>query len=228
MNVTLIITRFDPERDTEHHEQVFRLRAQPVERMLDLLERVRDTQDPTLAFRSGCGQGACGSDAMSINGRNQLACRVRVGDLKSREIHVGPLPGFHVLRDLVVDLEPFHDHNRRVWAALEEDGLAGSSEGLISPESTLLVDRLGSCLFCGACTSACPVFRLQPAYLGPAALIQAWPAMMLDERRGKVELVGLLDQWEGVWGCRSSAACNEACPQGIPITRLLAEIKRAL
>jgi succinate dehydrogenase / fumarate reductase, iron-sulfur subunit len=230
MNVTLIISRFDPDRDQAPHEQVFRLQAEADVRVLDLLEWVRDRQDPTLAFRSCCSQGACGSDAMRINGRNRLACRTRVNDLKTREIRITPLPGFRVIRDLLVDLEPFLDRYREVLGALaedEQDRLPGETT-VVKTEVCIPFNQLGSCIFCAVCTSACPVFRIQPGYLGPAALVQAWPALLFGGNGGQAGLARVVDRVEGAWGCRTAAACSESCPQGIPLTRLLTEIKQSL
>src|SRR5678809_961765 len=106
MQVDLRILRYDPERDTKPHEERYTVEAGPMDRVLDLLHKVKYEQDGTLTFRRSCAHGVCGSDAMLINGRNRLACKIRVDQL-GRKITVAPLPGLPLVKDLVVDMEAF-------------------------------------------------------------------------------------------------------------------------
>ena len=110
MNITLKIFRFHPERDTSPHYETFTFDVDPTERILDLLEHVRGFIDGSLAFRRSCAHGVCGSDAMRINGRNYLACKVLVRDLGTHSITVEPLLGLRVIKDLIVDMDPFFEH----------------------------------------------------------------------------------------------------------------------
>ena len=81
MAVTLRIERFDPTADSKPHLETYEVDAEPTDRVLDLLNRVKWYRDGTLTYRRSCGQGICGSDAMRINGRNRLACKVLVKDM---------------------------------------------------------------------------------------------------------------------------------------------------
>ena len=102
-----------------------------MDRVLSLLHAVKDEQDGTLTFRRSCGHGICGSDAMLINGRNRLACKIRVDQL-GRKISVAPLPGLPVVKDLVVDMEGFFAKYRSVMPFLVADSPAPARERLQS------------------------------------------------------------------------------------------------
>src|SRR6476659_579680 len=117
MQVDLRILRYDPERDTKPHEERYTVEAGPMDRVLDLLHKVKYEQDGTLTFRRSCAHGVCGSDAMLINGRNRLACKIRVDQL-GRKISVAPLPGLTVIKDLVVDMDDFFAKYRSVMPYL--------------------------------------------------------------------------------------------------------------
>ena len=93
MHINLKVFRFDPETEKAPHYDTFELEAEPTDRVLDLLEKVRGEHDGTLAFRRSCAHGVCGSDAMRINGKNALACKVLVRDLNSDHITIEPLLG---------------------------------------------------------------------------------------------------------------------------------------
>ena len=93
MLTELRILRYDPENDTKPHQESYRVQAEPMDRVLDLLHKVKDEQDGTLTFRRSCGHGVCGSDAMLINGRNRLACKIRVDQLGGNGSRWRPCPG---------------------------------------------------------------------------------------------------------------------------------------
>src|SRR3989337_2039287 len=109
MQVKLHIRRYNPERDTRPHLETYAVEAEPSEQVLDLLARVKAYHDGSLAYRRSCGHGVCGSDAVRINGFNRLACKVLVQDVGD-DVTVEPLLGMRVLKDLIVDLEPFFAH----------------------------------------------------------------------------------------------------------------------
>ena len=119
--VTLKIFRFNPEKDKKSHYESYELECEPNDRVLDLLERVKGYHDGSLSFRRSCAHGVCGSDAMRINGRNYLACKVLVRDLKAKKITIEPLLGMKVIKDLIVDMEPFFEHFRSVMPYLIND-----------------------------------------------------------------------------------------------------------
>ena len=85
------------------------LEADPDERILDLLHKVKWFDDGSLAFRRSCAHGVCGSDAMVVNGENMLACQVLVKEV-STPIKIEPIRGLPVIKDLVVNMDSFFGH----------------------------------------------------------------------------------------------------------------------
>jgi succinate dehydrogenase / fumarate reductase iron-sulfur subunit len=173
MQVTLKIFRYNPEDGRKKHYYTFTLEAEPSERILDLLERVKGTQDRTLGFRRSCAHGICGSDAIRINGVNRLACKVLVQDLKSPRVVIEPILGLPVEKDLIVDMEPFFDHYRSVMPYFVNDDPPPKKERLQSPEERERFDDTTKCILCAACTTSCPSFWVNGEYVGPSAIVNA-------------------------------------------------------
>ena len=121
MHVTLKVFRFNPEVDKKWHYETYKIEAAPTDTVLDLLGKVKGYQDGTLSFRRSCAHGVCGSDAMRINGHNALACKVLIRDLKTDQITIEPLLGLRVLKDLIVDVDPFFENYRSVLPYLIND-----------------------------------------------------------------------------------------------------------
>jgi len=149
MKVTLKIFRFNPEKDKKSHYESYELECEPVDRVLDLLEHVKGYYDGTLSFRRSCAHGVCGSDAMRINGRNYLACKALVRDLHATKITVEPLLGLKVIKDLIVDMEPFFENYRSVMPYLVNDDPEPSPASvcsLLSSGSASMTPPSASCV----------------------------------------------------------------------------------
>ncbi len=172
MNVKVKIRRFNPEKDRKPYWAEYTLDAQPWDRVVDVLVSIKEDQDGTLTFRRSCAHGICGSDAMVINGRNCLACKVLVKDLGKR-IVVEPIRGLPVIKDLTVDMEPFFRHYRSIKPFLINDEPPPYTERLQSIEARERFDDTTKCILCAACTTSCPSFWASDSYLGPAAIVQA-------------------------------------------------------
>ena len=230
MNIILKIYRFHPEKDKSPHYDTFTFDVDPTERVLDLLEHVRGFIDGSLAFRRSCAHGVCGSDAMRINGRNYLACKVLVRDLGTSSITVEPLLGLKVIKDLIVDMDPFFENYYRVQPFLiNEDPLpADGKERLQSPEERERFDDTTKCILCAACTTSCPSFWANEKYVGPAAIVAAHRFIYDSRDQGAAERLSRLNAQYGVWRCRTAFNCTEACPREIHITRAIAEVKHAI
>jgi succinate dehydrogenase iron-sulfur subunit len=229
MKVDLRILRFDPERDTAPHWETYGLDADPMDRVLDLLHRIKWEQDPTLTFRRSCGHGICGSDAMLINGRNRLACKIRIDQLGRGRISVAPLPGLPVVKDLVVDMEGFFEKYRSVQPYLvADDRPAPPRERLQSPADRARFDDTTKCILCAACTSSCPSFWAKPEYVGPAAIVNAHRFVFDSRDDGGDERLQILADKDGVWRCRTIFNCTDACPRGIHITQAILEVSAAI
>ncbi|HXF06507.1 MAG TPA: succinate dehydrogenase iron-sulfur subunit [Blastocatellia bacterium] len=227
MKVHVRVKRFQPEKDAAPYWAEYEVEVEPVDRVLDALEYIKWYQDGTLTFRRSCAHGICGSDAMIINGRNRLACKVLVKDL-GQHITVEPLRGFRVIKDLVVDMEAFFAKYRAIKPYLINDEPAPEKERLQSPEERARFDDTTKCILCAACTTSCPSFWANSEYIGPAAIVNAHRFIFDSRDRGGLQRLDILTEKTGVWRCRTIFNCVEACPRGIDVTRAIAEVKRAL
>jgi succinate dehydrogenase / fumarate reductase iron-sulfur subunit len=227
MQVDLRIQRFDPERDKAPHWESYVVESEPMDRVLDLLHRVKWEHDGRLTFRRSCAHGVCGSDAMMINGRNRLACKIRVDQL-GRKISVAPLPGMPVIKDLVVDMDDFFAKYRSVMPFLQADSPEPERERIQSPEDRERYDDTTKCILCAACTSSCPSFWATPSYVGPAAIVNAH-RFIFDSRDDHADdRLEILADKDGVWRCRTIFNCVDACPRGINITGAILEVSQAV
>ena len=228
IDVELRIMRFDPERDEKPHFEDFKVRCEPTERLLDALHKVKWYSDASLALRRSCGHGICGSDAMLINGENALACKVLVKDLK-QPIRVEPIRGLPVIKDLVVDMEPFFEGYLAVkpWLITDDREREPERERIQSPEDRERFDDTTKCILCAACTTSCPIFWADEGYVGPAAIVNAHRFIFDSRDSGGRERLEILSQKSGVYKCRTAFNCTTACPRGIKVTRAIQEVKQA-
>ena len=226
--VTLFIRRFDPETDQEPRWVDYDVEMYSTDRVLDALHKVKWELDGSLTFRRSCAHGVCGSDAMRINGRNRLACKTLIKDLDiTQPIYIEPIKGLPVEKDLVVDMNPFYDAYKSVNPFLIASDKP-KAERLQSPEDRARYDDTTKCILCAACTTSCPVFWTDGQYFGPAAIVNAH-RFIFDSRDEAAELrLDILNDKEGVWRCRTTFNCTEACPRGIEVTKAIAEVKQAV
>ncbi len=228
--VTMIVRRFDPEVDEEPRWVDYDLEMHGTDRVLDALHKIKWEIDGSLAFRRSCAHGVCGSDAMRINGRNRLACKTLLKDLDvSKPIYVEALKGLPLEKDLIVDMEPFFDSYRDIQpflmaASKPKDG----KERLQSAEQRERFDDTTKCILCAACTSSCPVFWTDGQYFGPAAIVNAHRFIFDSRDEGSQVRMDILNDKEGVWRCRTTFNCTDACPRGIQVTQAIAEVKQAI
>jgi succinate dehydrogenase / fumarate reductase iron-sulfur subunit len=228
MQVTLKILRFNPEQDRKPHYESYQVEAEPTDRVLDLLEYVKGHLDGSLSFRRSCAHGVCGSDAMRINGSNRLACKVLVKDLGSKKITVEPLLGMRIIKDMIVDMEPFFEHYRSVLPYLINNDPPPSQERLQSPQQRERFDDTTKCILCAACTTSCPSFWANEQYVGPAAIVNAHRFIFDSRDQGAAERLKILSDQFGVFRCHTIFNCTEACPRDIQITQAIGEVKRAI
>ncbi|MGN6204210.1 succinate dehydrogenase iron-sulfur subunit [Humibacter sp.] len=228
--VTLIVRRFDPDVDTEPHWQDFDVEVYPTDRVLDALHKIKWEQDGSLTFRRSCAHGVCGSDAMRINGRNRLACKTLIKDLDvQKPIYVEAIKGLPLEKDLVVDMEPFFASYREVQPFLQANSAPPEGkERIQSVADRARFDDTTKCILCAACTSSCPVFWTDGQYFGPAAIVNAH-RFIFDSRDDAAQVrLDILNDKEGVWRCRTTFNCTDACPRGIQVTQAIAEVKQAI
>jgi succinate dehydrogenase / fumarate reductase iron-sulfur subunit len=227
MKVRVKIRRFNPEKDEKPWWGEYEIEAEATDRVLDILHSIKDYVDGSLAFRRSCGHGICGSDAVRINGRNMLACKVLVQDLGT-DITVEPLLSLPVIKDLIVDMEPFFEKYRSVLPFLVNNDPLPPHERLQSVEDRALFDDTTKCILCAACTTSCPSFWANEAYVGPASIVQAHRFIFDSRDQATQERLEILNEREGVWRCRTVFNCVEACPRDIDVTRAIGEVKKAI
>jgi succinate dehydrogenase iron-sulfur subunit len=230
ITVTFRIRRFNPEVAAEASWQDFQLEIDPKERVLDGLHKIKWEVDGTLTFRRSCAHGICGSDAMRINGKNRLACKTLIKDINpGKPITIEPIKGLTVLKDLVVDMEPFFQAYRDVMPFLiTKETNEPTRERLQSAADRERFDDTTKCILCAACTSSCPVFWTDGQYFGPAAIVNAHRFIFDSRDDGGEQRLEILNDRDGVWRCRTTFNCTDACPRGIEVTKAIAEVKRAL
>jgi succinate dehydrogenase / fumarate reductase iron-sulfur subunit len=229
MKVHLKIKRFNPEKDAKPYWAEYDVDVEPTDRVLDALHQVKWYQDGTFNVRRSCAHGVCGSDAVRINGQNRLACKVLIQDVGAN-ITVEPILGMKVIKDLIVDMEPFFEHYKSVMpyfvndSPLPEDG----RERLQSIADRERFDEGTKCILCACCTTSCPSFWASGDYVGPAAVVQAHRFIFDSRDTAAAQRLEVLNQQFGVWRCRTAFNCTNACPREIPVTQLIGEVKKAL
>ena len=226
--LTLRIRRYNPElRGEESWWDEFAIEIDPDDRLLDALHQVKWYHDGTLALRRSCAHGVCGSDAMMINGRNALACKVIVKDVAPK-VTVEPIRGLPVLKDLIVDMEPFFQGYEAVLPYLINDAGEPRRERLQSPEERARFDDTTKCILCAACTTSCPIFWGDEEYVGPAAIVNAHRFVYDSRDQGARERLQILSERTGVFRCRTTFNCTDACPRGIEVTKAIQDVKRTI
>lgn len=229
MQLKLKIFRFDPERDEKPYYQTYEIEADPMDRLLDCLNRIRWEKDPTLSFRMSCGHGICGSDGMRINGICGLSCQKLVKIFKE-EVLIEPLPVFRVVKDLIVDLDPFFEKYNSLKPHLITKTSPPHEEKRQAPEEHKIFQEAIRCILCACCTASCPVNQNKETegYVGPAALVRAFRYLFDSRDEASTERITLLDQKDGVWGCQTRWKCTEVCPKEIPVTKQIGQIKKLI
>ena len=224
--VTLKVFRYNPEVDQKFHYETYTFDAEETDRILDLLEHVKGYIDGTLSFRRSCAHGVCGSDAMRINGKNSLACKTLVRDVGTT-ISVEPILGLKVVKDLIVDMEPFFDNYKKMlpWLINDSPLPADGRERLQSPEQRARFDDTTKCILCAACTTSCPSFWASDEYYGPAALVAAHRFIYDSRDEGAVERMHVITETNGLARCHTIYNCTNACPRDIQITKAIGELK---
>ncbi len=221
------ILRYNPDVDRKPHWEEFKVEAEPTDRVIDVLHKIKWYQDGTLAVRRSCVHGVCGSDAMVINGRNALACKVLMKNAGST-VTLEPIRGFRVIKDLVVDMEPFFEKYRSILPYFINDDPPPARERYQSQEDRARFDDTTKCILCAACTTSCPSFWANRNYVGPAAIVQAHRFIFDSRDQGWRERLRILADRDGVWRCRSIFNCVQACPREINIKKAIAEVQEAI
>lgn len=217
------VKRFDPETNrSEFQEYEFPYRKGMT--VLDGLWHIVDHLDGSLGFRYACRGSVCGSCAMQINGETRLACETQISTLLPGAIELEPLGHMTVIRDLIVDMEPFFAKYTSIKPYLiqlrEHD-----RENLQSAREREKIKYAVNCILCASCHSACPITWHHDEYVGPAALSAA-QRFVFDSRNEKSEeLLKNINNVEGVDGCKKISRCTVVCPKAVAPSERIQELK---
>ena len=232
MQATIRVKRHDPEtmQPGESRWDDFGLDLHPQSTVLDALIEVRENQDPTLALRCACRASICGSCGMRVNGEAKLVCKTRLAEIVSDDepVVVEPMGNQGIIKDLVVDLDPFFDKVKQVNPYLQSDSEPDAGEFIASNDSMVNLLTAMNCIMCGACVSDCTVLEVDSNFIGPAALAKAWRFVEDPRDDGRSDrLQELNDEDGGIWDCTRCFMCVEVCPKDVaPMTRIM-ELREA-
>jgi fumarate reductase (CoM/CoB) subunit B len=218
--VKLKVFRYDPTNEEKSHYEVYSVPWRQGLTVLDALNYIKEEIDSSLSFRQGCRSAICGSCALRVDKRGSLACRTQItGQMATNYIIIDPLNHFKVIKDLVVDLEPFYDRIKQIQPYLVRDNTAPVTERemIIPPEALKEAKSLSKCILCGSCYSDCNTLDVENTFCGPAALIKAlrFAADPRDKNEGRLAQAIEL----GLYKCPVDQECEFACPKEIDIRR---------
>jgi len=228
-SIDLKVYRYDPDVDARPYIQDMRVPLGHDDKMLlDVLVRIKSDHDDTLSFRRSCREGVCGSDAMNINGKNGLACITNIREV-TQPIVLRPLPGFPVVRDLVVDLTLFWKQFHSIKPYLINDSIPPDKERLQFPEEREQLDGLYDCILCACCSSSCPSYWWNPdKFVGPAGLLQAYRFMSDSRDTALAERLDNVSDAYRLFRCRTIMNCVDVCPKGLNPARAISNIRDLL
>ncbi len=228
MRIQLTILRFNPEKDVRSHPVEYCVEAGRGTTVLSALLNIKSETDGTLTFRSSCRASICGSDLMQINGTQKLACRTSVLEELDRhgQLVIGPMKNMPLIKDLVVDMDPFWEKIRALKPYVVSDDNQPRSSA--APLKTIQDDlhNADACIMCGACLSACNSFEASADFLGPAALAKSY-RFQVDPRDtiGKDRLAALQEE-NGIWDCVRCVYCVQVCPKDVQPMEQIIRLRR--
>jgi len=211
------IQRYRPEVEDEPTWENYDVECRPEWMILDALNHIKDQVDGTLSYRWACRMGVCGSCGMMVNGQPVLTCATYVSAVLPGTVRVEPLRGFPVIRDLVGDITDFVEKLRRVkpWIVREEERPLDEGEYLQTPEQLDEYKQYSMCINCMLCYSACPIYELEPDFIGPAAIALAQRYNHDSRDEGSNERMDVISQEDGIWSCTFVGECSVVCPKNV-------------
>jgi fumarate reductase iron-sulfur subunit len=230
--LTFHIFRYNPQDPSSRpHLQDFSLEETDSLTLFIALNQIREEQDPSLQFDFCCRAGICGSCAMLINGRPDLACHTKTKDLPE-EITLLPLPVFKLIGDLSVDTGSwFRSMNEKVesWVHTDKVFDPEAREERMDNRLAEEIYELERCIECGCCVAACGTANMRPDFIGAVALNRIARFMMdpRDQRTDK-EYFEVVGTDEGIFGCMGLLGCEDVCPKDLPLQDQLGMIRRKM
>lgn len=223
------ILRSDSRKDQTPYFAHYQVVAKRGMTVLEALLKIQEEQDSTLAFRYSCRGAVCGSCGMMINGQPNLGCRVQLCHFSLTEVLLEPLPNLPLIKDLIVDMEPFWAAYRFIEPWLQPGERQPQTEQLVSKKIMKKFERYANCVLCACCYGSCPVVARDEKYLGPAALVKLY-RFLQDPRdlRDVRDALERVNNSQGLWGCDTVFRCVEACPKAVRPTDGITGLRRKL
>jgi len=215
--IALEVTRYCPDRATEPTSQRFEVPFREDWVVLDALNYIKDQLDGSLSYRWSCRMGVCGSCGVMVNGEPKLTCATFLSHYRPGPVRVEPLRYFPVVRDLVIEMTDFMVKLQGVqpWIVREDEKPLSAGEYLQTPEELDTYKQFSMCINCMLCYAACPVYGLDPQFIGPAAIALAQRYNLDSRDQGARQRLDILSQHEGIWGCTFVGECSQVCPKGV-------------
>jgi fumarate reductase iron-sulfur subunit len=237
--ITLEVARYRPEEDSAISFQQYEVPCHKEWVVLDGLNYVKDQLDGTLTYRWSCRMGVCGSCGMNVNGEPKLTCATFLADYAPGPVRVEPMTNFPVIRDLVVEIGDFMRKLTEVkpWIVRKEEKPLSEGEYRQTPSELEEYKQYSMCINCLLCYAACPIYGLEPDFIGPAAIALAQRYNLDGRDEGASERLEILSQHEGIWGCTFVGECTKVCPKDVDpagaiqrykLSASLASLKRLL
>jgi fumarate reductase iron-sulfur subunit len=216
-HIRLQVARYRPEQDAETTFDEYEVPCPKDWVVLDGLNHIKDRIDGTLSYRWSCRMGICGSCGMTVNGEPKLTCATFLADYAPGPIRVEPLRNFPVIRDLIVDIGDFMRKLVRVtpWLVREEEKPLSDGEYRQTPQEMDEYKSFSMCINCMLCYAACPIYGLDPKFIGPAAIALAQRYNLDNRDEGASERMAVLSEHEGIWGCTFVGECTKVCPKQV-------------
>ena len=215
--IVLQVTRYRPEQEAEPTIQEYEVPFSTDWVLLDALNYIKDNMDGSLSYRWSCRMGICGSCGMMVNGEPKLTCETFVSEYAPGPVRIEPLRYFPIIRDLAIDMTDFMGKLKNVkpWIIRKDEKALSEGEYLQSPEELDRYKQFSMCINCMLCYAACPVYGLDPHFIGPAAIALAQRYNMDSRDQGAQQRLDVLSDHEGVWGCTFVGECTEVCPKNV-------------
>lgn len=215
--VTLDVFRYRPEESDKPVYQSYNVPFRKDWVILDALNYIKDNLDGTLSYRWSCRMGVCGSCGMMVNGVPVLTCATFMEKYLPGPIRVEPLANFPVVRDLVIEMTDFMRKLKEVkpWIIRKQEKSLSEGEYLQTPAQLADYKQYSMCINCMLCYSACPVYGLEPHFIGPAAIALAQRYNLDNRDQGQQERLEVLSQEDGIWQCTLVGECSVVCPKDV-------------
>jgi fumarate reductase iron-sulfur subunit len=215
--ITMQVTRYRPEEESSATVQEYEVPCPKDWVVLDGLNYIKDRLDGSLSYRWSCRMGVCGSCGMTVNGEPKLTCETFLSEYGGGPVRVEPLRNFPVVRDLVVEIGDFMRKLVTVkpWIIRDQEKPVSEGEYLQTPDELDEYKQFSMCINCMLCYSACPIYGLEPGFIGPAALALAQRYNLDSRDQGSDERLEVLSEHDGIWGCTFVGECTEVCQKHV-------------